>query len=114
MMDQTQEFTMQAPQQVFQLPNLWSIFNALLSYDVNLDFSLLCRQMFIISLGWSSCSENSIKQEKCWGNSFCKSRYQLDGFYEDYEEQDVHMWVDLEVEGMHLPIMYDKGFLTES
>ena len=38
MMDQTQEFTMQAPQQVFQLSNLWSIFNALLSYDVNLDF----------------------------------------------------------------------------
>jgi len=61
--------------------------------------------------GWSSCSENSLKQEKSWGNSFCKSRYQLDGFYEDYEEQDVHMWVDLEVEEEEI---YDDNFVYES
>ena len=54
-----------------------------------------------ICIGCSSCSENSLKREKAWGNAFCKSSYQLEGFYEDYEEQDVSIWIDLGVEGMH-------------
>ena len=67
-----------------------------------INFSMLSSWIIYISLGCSSFSENSIKREKNYGNSFCKSSYQLEGFYEDYEEQDVHMWVELDVEGMHL------------
>ena len=54
------------------------------------------------SSGCSSCSENSVKREKVWGNAFCKSSYQLEGFYKNYEEQDVSVWIDLGVEGMHI------------
>eukprot|EP00090_Calanus_glacialis_P037158 TRINITY_DN6373_c1_g1_i4.p1 TRINITY_DN6373_c1_g1~~TRINITY_DN6373_c1_g1_i4.p1 ORF type:complete len:239 (-),score=32.29 TRINITY_DN6373_c1_g1_i4:539-1255(-) len=61
--------------------------------------------------GCSSCSENSLKREKAWGNAFCKSSYQLEGFYEDYEEQDVSIWIDLGVEDEEI---YDGDFVYES
>jgi neuronal guanine nucleotide exchange factor len=61
--------------------------------------------------GCSSCSENSLKREKAWGNAFCKSSYQLEGFYEDYEEQDVSIWIDLVVEDEEI---YDGDFVYES
>jgi len=61
--------------------------------------------------GCSSCSENSLKREKAWGNAFLKSTYHLDGFYNDYEEQDISIWIDLEVEEEEI---YDGDFVYES
>ena len=61
------------------------------------------RKLLLISIGCSGSSESSLKGEKVLGNTFCKSSYQCEGFYEDYEEQDVSIWIDLEVEGMHFP-----------
>ena len=96
---------MQAPQQVamgrmnnflFLLLNFYHFILAILNSSV------LCSKSLIL-LGCSSSSENFIHQEKVLGNTFCKSSYQFEGFYEDYEEQDVSIWIDLEVEGMHLP-----------
>lgn len=61
--------------------------------------------------GCSSCSENSVKREKVWGNAFCKSSYQLEGFYKNYEEQDVSVWIDLGVEEEEVE---DAEFVYES
>ena len=57
--------------------------------------------------GCSSCSDNSLKKKQ---HAFFKSSYQLEGFYEDYEEQDISIWIDTGVEGRQ----EHKSILTES